>query len=447
MWFCSLYVSIPFCLIILLHDISTFRMFTRNNRLDYQLFFRTRGAFRPLGWNGLMVIVFFSVSMVSTVVWDARRPRIVFPIMVVLFAVGQFLCAGVLGLRLRINSRLRRQMSLWSPMVAILLLASCICRSSLLAIWIVYGVLLVVVLLVTISRLQFPIIINRVHGALGRKYVFWRPFILYSCMLAAIVLPMFMIDKLYRYAIIVLDISALVIVSFGNLQIPAALVRVVLAALGFDQEDYDGHGDTTNLPQSLTIFYGMVLGQGLLYIIAAVLEVFSFIPRIHLVRRGGFTGRWGAESVDMYYAYAYDKYMEGGLFAPKRISLSNFAMDSLNSDLSKNQLYGVQMMHIFLQNGLTKARLLEKLTTSTQTMARLISMLDWSSRHHCTAIRLYAAKVTAELAKNLRVGTVPGTLQLVSTLLDADGKPKRGHPLLEFCIGYWRTGQFPRSSH
>jgi hypothetical protein len=74
-------------------------------------------------------------------------------------------------------------------------------------------------------------------------------------------------------------------------------------------------------------------------------------------------------------------------------------------------------------------------------------MLDWSSRHHCTAIRLYAAKVTAELAKNLRVGTVPGTLQLVSTLLDADGKPKRGHPLLEFCIGYWRTGQFPRSSH
>uniref|UniRef100_A0A0D3GUD2 BLE2 protein n=1 Tax=Oryza barthii TaxID=65489 RepID=A0A0D3GUD2_9ORYZ len=372
------------------------RMFTRNNRLDYQLFFRTRGAFRPLGWNGLM-----------------------------------FLCAGVLGLRLRINSRLRRQMSLWSPMVAILLLASCICRSSVLAIWIVYGVLHVVVLLVTISRLQFPIIINRVHGALGRKYVFWRPFILYSCMLAAIVLPMFMIDKLYRYAIIVHDISALVIVSFGNLQIPAALVRVVLATLGFDQEDYDGHGDTTNLPQSLTIFYGMVLGQGLLYIIAAILEVFSFIPRIHLVRRGGFTGRWGAESVDMYYAYAYDKYMEGGLFAPKRISLSNFAMDSLNSDLSKNQLYGVQMMHIFLQSGLTRARLLEKLTTSTQTMARLISMLDWSSRHHRATIRLYAAKVTAELAKNLRVETVPGTLQLVSTLLDADGKPKRGHPLLD----------------
>uniref|UniRef100_A0A0D9X2A2 Uncharacterized protein n=1 Tax=Leersia perrieri TaxID=77586 RepID=A0A0D9X2A2_9ORYZ len=29
------------------------RMFSRNNRLDYQLYFRTRGAFRPAaGWNG-----------------------------------------------------------------------------------------------------------------------------------------------------------------------------------------------------------------------------------------------------------------------------------------------------------------------------------------------------------------------------------------------------------
>ncbi|EEE52147.1 hypothetical protein OsJ_33984 [Oryza sativa Japonica Group] len=343
------------------------RIFTRNNMLDYQLFFRTRGAFRPLGWNGLM-----------------------------------FLCAGVLRLRLRINNRLRRQISLWSPVVALSILASCIYREhrSSLAMRIVYGLLLVVVLLVTISRLQFPIIINRVQGALGRKYVFWRPFILYSCMLAAIVMPMFMIEKLYSSAIIVLDIYALVVVSFGNLQIPAAIARVVLAGMHLNPKGYDGHA---NLVPSLKMFYAMVIAQGILYIIAAVLEIFCFIPRRHLVRHGGL----------------------------QRISLGNFAMDSLNSDLSKNQLYAVRMMHTLLQSDLTRARLLEKLTGSTQTMARLISMLDWSSRHHCTAIRLYAAKVTAELAKNLRVGTVPGTLQLVSTLLDADGKPKRGHPLLD----------------
>uniref|UniRef100_A0A0E0ANM9 BLE2 protein n=1 Tax=Oryza glumipatula TaxID=40148 RepID=A0A0E0ANM9_9ORYZ len=383
------------------------RIFTRNNMLDYQLFFRTRGAFRPLGWNGLM-----------------------------------FLCAEVLGLRLRINSRLRRQISLWSPVVALSILASCIYREhrSSLPMGIVYGLLLVVVLLVTISRLQFPIIINRVQGALGRKYVFWRPFILYSCMLTAIVMSMFMVDKLYRPWIIVLDICALVIVSFGNLQIPAAIARVVLAGLCLHPKGYNGQGGTAHIVPSLKILYGMVLGQGILYIVAGMLEVFSFIPQRSLIRNGGFTGQWGVESVNLYYAYAYDKYMEGGLFASKKISLSNFAMDSLNSDLSKNQLYAVRMMNTLLQSDLTRARLLEKLTGSTQTMARLISKLDWSSRHHRATIRLYAAKVTAELAKNLRVVTVPGTLQLVSTLLDADGKPKRGHPLLDTAGDQEQTG-------
>uniref|UniRef100_A0A0E0QC34 BLE2 protein n=1 Tax=Oryza rufipogon TaxID=4529 RepID=A0A0E0QC34_ORYRU len=390
-------------------------------------------ATRPLSWNGLMVIVFFSVSTVSTIVWDVPQPRIVFAIMVVLFAAGQFLCAEVLGLRLRINNRLRRQISLWSPVVALSILASCIYRDhrSSLAMRIVYGLLLVVVLLVTISRLQFPIIINRVQGALGRKYVFWRPFILYSCMLTEIVMSMFMVDKLHPYALVYVDIEALAIVSFGNLQIPAAIARVVLAGLCLHPKGYDGQGGTAHIAPSLKIFYGMVLGQGILYIVAGILEVFSFIPRRSLIRNGGFTGQWGVESINLYYAYAYDKYMEGGLFASKRISLSNFAMDSLNSDLSKNQLYAVRMMNTLLQSDLTRARLLEKLTGSTQTMARLISKLDWSSRHHRATIRLYAAKVTAELAKNLRVVTVPGTLQLVSTLLDADGKPKRGHPLLD----------------
>ncbi|KAF0907322.1 hypothetical protein E2562_015823 [Oryza meyeriana var. granulata] len=373
------------------------RMFTRNNRLDYQLFFRTRGAFRPSGWNGLI-----------------------------------FLCAGVLRLRLRICSRLRRSISLWSPVVAILLLGPSLYRKNSLAMWIVYVLLVLIVLLVTISRLHFPIIINLVHAALGSKHVFWRQFILNSCMLLVIVISVFMVDKSYRSWIIILDISTWAIVSFGNLQIPAALVRVVIAGLRLEEpEGYDGHGDTTHLVSSLNIFYGMVFGQGLIYIMAGILEVFSFIPRRSLVHRGGFTGQWGVESVNLYYAYAFDTYMEGGVFAPNRTSLGNFAMDYLNSDLSKNQLYGLRMMHIFVQRDPTRAQLMEKLTTSRQTMARLIGLLEWTSRNDHATIRLYAAKVNAELAKSFRFVTVPGTMQLVSTLLDADRKPKRGHPLLD----------------
>ncbi|KAF0906414.1 hypothetical protein E2562_011412 [Oryza meyeriana var. granulata] len=86
--------------------------------------------------------------------------------------------------------------------------------------------------------------------------------------------------------------------------VPAALVRVVLALLRLVQHNYFGDSDMTNLGPSLSIFYGMVLGQGILYIVAGMLEVFSFIPRRSLVRHGGFTGQWGVESVSLYYAYA-----------------------------------------------------------------------------------------------------------------------------------------------
>lgn len=54
---CWLYGVLRFCLFTYPSYVH-FRMFSgSNNRHDYQLFFRTRGAFRPLGWNGLIAIV------------------------------------------------------------------------------------------------------------------------------------------------------------------------------------------------------------------------------------------------------------------------------------------------------------------------------------------------------------------------------------------------------
>uniref|UniRef100_A0A8R7RB75 Uncharacterized protein n=1 Tax=Triticum urartu TaxID=4572 RepID=A0A8R7RB75_TRIUA len=173
----------------------------------------------------------------------------------------------------------------------------------------------------------------------------------------------------------------------------------------------------------------MVLGQGIFYSLACMLEFFSFIPRRYLVHRGGFRGQCGVESVNVYYAYALEKCMQEGVLAPKKISLTNFAMDSLNSYSSKNQLHGIRLMHSFLQWQPTRAQLLSKLTTSTNTVARIIRMLDWTNPKD-TTIRLYAANVTSELAKDLRVVAFPGTMQTVSALLDADSSPKRGNPLL-----------------
>ncbi len=126
---------------------------------------------------------------------------------------------------------------------------------------IVYIALLVVVLLVTVSRLRFPIIVNQVRRALGSKHVFWRRFILNSCMLAAIVMMLFMVDPVLQHVMILLDLCGFAILSFGNLQIPAAIVREEIARMRLTQHDYFGVGEKTNLGQSLTIVYSMVLGK------------------------------------------------------------------------------------------------------------------------------------------------------------------------------------------
>ncbi|XP_039837377.1 uncharacterized protein LOC120698004 isoform X2 [Panicum virgatum] len=432
-------------------------MFSRNNRLDYQVFFHTRGAFTSLGWKGLVIIL--SLSNVLNYLFVILKhlnasPKFGYRRDVVLkrlniLNIGMVILTAALGrllspgaLKLLGNTRLRRSMSLCSPLVAILLLAPSIQLSSeatfrsTMAKWTVFIVLFLAVLLLTISRLHFRRITQLVDRALGRKQVFWRRLIMNLCMLIALAMVVFMHDDpLYSALILVYAIYATLAVSFGNLQIPAAALRVVLALVRLIPHNYygddDSIGDKTNLAASLNIFYGMVLGQGILYLVACTLDIFTFIPRRSLARHGGFKGQLGMESINLYHGYVLEKCMERDALAPKKMSLSSFAMDSLNSDSPRMQLHGIRLMHNLLQTEPAKTKLLAKLTTSANTSARLINMLDWT-RPRSASIRLFAAKVTAELAKGLRVVTTPGLIQNVSALLDCGNKVREGrNPLMD----------------
>ncbi|KAI5008475.1 hypothetical protein ZWY2020_009523 [Hordeum vulgare] len=424
------------------------RMFSRNNRLDYQVFFNTRGAFRPLGWSGLILIACFCA--VLKIMWEMRLRMII--LMIILLGFGQLLSlVSSRGLKLLICNRMRRAASVLGPISGNRIASSLrripfqtrlgdspqkkdysmIERAMFL-------VLLVAVLVATISSLHFTRIRKLMDNVLGNKLEFWRQGIISLCMIAALGMLVYMLEEYDRFRMIIIEVCAVAIVSFGNLQIPAAVVRIVLALIGLmpvgdSDPPYDG-----NLKASLRIFYGMVLGQGILYAAACMLEFFSFIPRRSLVHGAGFKDQLGVESVNMYYAYVLEKCMQGGVLAPNKISLIcetwrnqpiSFAMDSVSSDSCKNQLYGIRTMHNFLQSEPTKAQLLSKLATSTKTMTRIIRMLDWTNPKD-TTIRLYAVKVVAELAKNLCVVTIPGTMQLVSALLDVESRLKRGNPLL-----------------
>ena len=106
-----------------------FRMFSRNNKVDYRLFFHTRGALRPLGWNGLVIIVFVSdiMNYLLTMIQNKKRLPIsvglyyilIIASMVILTVViSQLLSSQALKLVLA-KAPLHRAASLCLPLVAV----------------------------------------------------------------------------------------------------------------------------------------------------------------------------------------------------------------------------------------------------------------------------------------------------------------------------------------
>ncbi|XP_039820283.1 uncharacterized protein LOC120682434 [Panicum virgatum] len=409
--------------------LETLRMFGGNNRLDYQLFFHTRGALKPLGWSGLIIIVCLSNVwnyMLKLIDNDRVAPAV---LLLILVLVVPCLFQSTRSLE-RLPQRLYHVISLWSPLVAVLLMAPLIAKftsENKVVKWIVFGILLLMVLILTGKRLSD-------HGT-GNQHVFWRRLILNLCMFVSLVMLVFMLDgPSHQVLVFVYELYALVLVSFGNLQIPAAATRVVLSLLRLTSQKYYGEDKDNpgkvNLGSTLNIFYGMVLGQGTLYVVACILEFFSFIPRRHLARRGGFGGQFGVESVSLYYAYTLEKSMGGDVLGSKKTSIISFAIHCLDSDIPKMQLHGIRTMHSLLRREATRPRLLSRITMSSNTMARLINVLGWSGEGY-TVIRLFAAKVITEIATSLRVIDVPGIVQAVCALVEYGDQWKRGHPLLQ----------------
>ncbi|KAM3383782.1 hypothetical protein ACQJBY_008439 [Aegilops geniculata] len=432
-------------------SLEAVRMFSgRNNNMDYRLFFRTRGAFKSLSWNALILVLCFSDVFVCMLIWNEYATIQLPPLPMAMLAISPSLCPG--AARIVVCNPLRRAMSLWSPIVAIILLSPTVLYSfdeqnihklsfkNSIAKLTIYLILFVAVLLVTISRLRFPGIMKLVDKTFVSKTIIWRRVILNLCMLAAVAMFVFTFEGDIRIVIFMsLILLGLVKMLFGNLQFPAAVLRIVLALIRLTRQDYYGHdehvdqtilGDKTNLVPSLNIFYGMVLGQGILYIVACILDLFSWILLRCLARRARFRGPGALEYVNLYYAYAFEKCMEGAVFARNKISLIAFAMDSLKSDSPKMQLYGLHMLHIFLKNEPIKAKAISKIATSTKTLTLLFNMLGWTSEGD-TDIRSFAAKVVAELAGSLRVVSVPGAMQLIASLLDTVDLQKAKDPLLD----------------
>lgn len=223
----------------------------------------------------------------------------------------------------------------------------------------------------------------------------------------------------------------LVLLFIGNLQIPAAVARIVLPSLRLFnpvKTDYQ-HPDDANLVESLVVFYALMISQGGIYLLACICGLFSFVPRRGLVHLCSFKGKWGKKCVDLYYDHAYDKCLEGSVIKPEEMDLVSFAIESLNSSSREKRLAGLRILHGFLRyregmpdSGSSESEVASKVIASEKAVPRLIGMLGWTIKAD-EETRLFASKVVAVLAGRIRVAGIPGAVQLISSLLDAQDQP------------------------
>jgi hypothetical protein len=158
---------------------------------------------------------------------------------------------------------LRNAISLLSPLVVMVLLIPCLwCKDTtpapkwhlLLLARAFYTLLLVMVLLLTISKLQFPSIVRLVHRLVIHKSLSCHQVSLFSCMYLAAVPLVF-----FSPFLLVMMVFALLTAMCGSLQIPAAVMRIVIGSICLLHQDYYGKGghannsDKTNLKPTLRL--------------------------------------------------------------------------------------------------------------------------------------------------------------------------------------------------
>jgi hypothetical protein len=106
-------------------------------------------------------------------------------------------------------------------------------------------------------------------------------------------------------------------VLLANIQIPVAVARIVLSTVRLSSKG-NSHGPAGNehLLPALKIFYSMVLAQGVLYLVACVLESrMSSHFRRSLARSCNLFNKKGYASINVYYEYAYNTRMQEGVLA------------------------------------------------------------------------------------------------------------------------------------
>ncbi|XP_048552345.1 uncharacterized protein LOC125532257 [Triticum urartu] len=214
----------------------------------------------------------------------------------------------------------------------------------------------------------------------------------------------------------ILCIPVLVVVLIaGTLYVSGPVACVVLSLWRLRQHNYGntpGDDSKANLVPALTIFYSLVIFQGVLYFLWRLIEGAAMLVVVSFCLDCKLPPKWGTITVVDYLHDIRAKCWQDPTSIRGR-NFINYVVDLVNSESEKDYLSGSRMLHSFIEQ---KADVRSLLLPSRPKIKKLIDTLEWSSSSR--ELREVVARIIAYLAGDIHLSQFPGATYCISSLLD-----------------------------
>ncbi|KAM3412801.1 hypothetical protein ACQJBY_004144 [Aegilops geniculata] len=214
----------------------------------------------------------------------------------------------------------------------------------------------------------------------------------------------------------ILCIPVLVVVLIaGTLYVSGPVACVMLSLWRLRQHDYGnspGDDSKANLVPALTIFYSLVVFQGVLYFLWRLIESAAMLVVVSFCLDCKLPPKWGSITVADYLLDIRAKCWRDPTSIHGR-NFINYAVDLVNSESQKDYLSGARMLSSFIEQ---KADVRSLLLPSRPKIKKLIDTLGWSSSNR--ELREVVARIIAYLACDIHLSQFPGATYCISSLLD-----------------------------
>ncbi|XP_074568632.1 uncharacterized protein LOC141825143 [Curcuma longa] len=225
--------------------------------------------------------------------------------------------------------------------------------------------------------------------------------------------------------------------ALSCLQLLSAVTCVTLSLMRLVDQDYGEEVQSKRSARiSLNLFYGLALGEALIYLVERSYWVWRiyWCRLLENVSREYTLGPMGIVPIRRFFYEIYTKCINDSAFDGFKMNLVSFAKDLLDSEFHEEQHMGLRVLRKLVRNDRFVSGTLRKIGSSTSTMERLIEMLNWKNPGE-EEIRLCAAEIVSELAGRrrnvLRVVAIPGAMESLSSLLHSGRTSYQINPDME----------------